>query len=223
MASHTTALEKGGRDQRRTGLPRLSVASSRADGMLRYAISRLTLRVGKSARRVELRQNMLPMLVNESYMTTFGSSTVDPRLATFCSRGAPCPGLKDDECFALAAFLRSIPGNWFMQWNEDEFGRPLVVIFSRDNDDKPVLAISRDDLLCKVELETATQAFDLGKYGEFNAVVQLVATALGGSSEILLGSERYWAALADCAFKAGCRQEAEQLIAYCLSGQENGP
>jgi len=219
MASHTKILGGGDFVRDGRGWAQLFVKLSRVEQMLRSAISQLTLWGSKPERPLALSQIIPRTLVSENYMNASGSSGIDPQPPTLLHKPrCPGAGLQDSECFAIAACLRAIPGTWIIQWVEEEVRGPSMVIFSEESNNKPVVAISRSDLLCRVELETSSQTFDLGRYREFNAALRLVVIALGGDPEILLGSELYWAELADCALKAGCRQEAERLIAHCLYG-----
>ena len=42
--------------------------------------------------------------------------------------GNPGAALTSSECFAIAAAVRSLPGQWIVQWDEDEGGRASMAL-----------------------------------------------------------------------------------------------
>ena len=103
-----------------------------------------------------------------------------PSFAQGLSAG-PRAALTSSECFAIAAAVRSLPGSWVVQWDEDEGGRASMALLPDQDgaeDGSPAFLIWRQDDRLQLHVRRDGRLLWLGSHLDADSLIAAARRSL---------------------------------------------
>lgn len=93
----------------------------------------------------------------------------------------PGAALTSAECFAIAAAVRTLPGQWIVQWDEDEGGRASMALLPDQEEAgraSPVFLIRRKEGQLQLSMKRGSRLTRLGAHPDIGSLIAAARRSL---------------------------------------------